>query len=126
MAFAAQLAASVPVLCSVKAASSTAVKKSKAAPKQKAGHGGALDNVVEVVRKDSEFLRKGLAKGLRWANEAFRVPQLSKSVSDLVWLRNIEDPNASAAELQSRTRWPQPCYPGLDFWSSIVMYFVQL
>ncbi|XP_031105219.1 uncharacterized protein LOC116010097 [Ipomoea triloba] len=114
MAFAAQLAASVPLRCSVKATSSTAVKKSNAAPKPKAGHGGALDNVAEVLRKDSEFLKKGIAKGLRWANDAFRIPQLSKSVSDAVWLRNIEDPNASAAELKSRTRWPQPCYPELS------------
>lgn len=124
MAFAAQLAASVPLLCSVKA-TSTAVKKSKAAPNPKAGYGGAFDNVAEVLRKDSEFLKKGIAKGLRWANDAFRIPQLSKSVSDAVWLRNIEDPDASAAELKSRTRWPQPCYPGLVFWSSIMVYSVQ-
>ncbi|RAL43708.1 hypothetical protein DM860_014209 [Cuscuta australis] len=104
MAFpATPLAASTSVLCSAKAAAPfTTVKKkknkSKAVQKQK------------VIRKDSEFLQKGL----RWANQAFRLPNLSKSVSDLVWLRTIENQEPSSAELRSPNQWPQPWYPELS------------
>ncbi|CAH9119036.1 unnamed protein product [Cuscuta europaea] len=105
MAFvAAPIAAPSAVLCSVMAASTTVKKKKKnqAAQKQK------------LIRKDSEFLQKGFAKGLRWANRALSIPKLSKSVSDLVWLRTIENPEASASELRSPAHWPQPYYPELS------------
>ncbi|XP_057784582.1 uncharacterized protein LOC131001949 [Salvia miltiorrhiza] len=71
---------------------------------------GALGNVLEVVQKDVKFLGDGLSKGLEWANKAFRIPDLSKSVEDFVWLRNAEDPQAAALRFPS---WPQPCYPEL-------------
>lgn len=71
--------------------------------------GGGLGNVVEVVQKDVAFLKAGFSKGLQWANEAFRIPEVSKSVEDLIWLRNVEDPQASLFRFPS---WPQPYYPG--------------
>lgn len=89
--------------------------------------GGALGNVMEVVQKDVNFLKKGLSKGLEvvrkdvgvlnsglskgleWANKAFRIPEVSKSVEEFVWLRNVEDPQAAALRFPS---WPQPWYPG--------------
>ncbi|XP_073037404.1 uncharacterized protein [Primulina eburnea] len=72
--------------------------------------GGALGNVVEVVRTDASFICKGLSKGLQWANKSFRIPEISKSVEDLIWLRNVEDPRASSLRFPS---WPQPYYPEL-------------
>lgn len=89
--------------------------------------GGALGNVMEVVQKDVSFLKNGLSKGfevvrkdvsflnsglsrgLAWANKAFRIPEVSKSVEEFVWLRNVEDPQAAALRFPS---WPQPSYPG--------------
>lgn len=72
-------------------------------------NGGALGNVMEVVQKDVSFLKDGFSKGLEWANEAFRIPEVSKSVEDFVWLRNAEDPQAALLRFPA---WPQPCYPG--------------
>lgn len=74
-------------------------------------NGGALGNVMEVVQKDVSFLKDGFSKGLDWANKAFRVPEVSKSVEDFVWLRNAEDPQAALLRFPS---WPQPCYPELS------------
>lgn len=65
----------------------------------------------DVVRKDVEFIKVGLNRGIRWANDAFRIPQVSKSVDDLLWLRNIEDPQAVNLPTPSR---PQPSYPELS------------
>ncbi|XP_075502798.1 uncharacterized protein LOC142540491 isoform X2 [Primulina tabacum] len=73
-------------------------------------NGGALGNVVEVVRTDVSFICKGLSRGLQWANKSFRIPEISKSVEDLIWLRNVEDPRASSLRFPSR---PQPYYPEL-------------
>lgn len=64
---------------------------------------------ADVVRKDVEFIKVGLGRGIRWANDAFRIPQVSKSVDDVLWLRNIEDPQAVNLPTPSQ---PQPSYPG--------------
>ncbi|CAH9129988.1 unnamed protein product [Cuscuta epithymum] len=105
MAFVAvPIAAPSAVLCSVMAASTTVKKKKKNQAVQK----------QKLIRKDSELLQKGFAKGLRWANQALSIPKLSKSVSDLVWLRTIENPEASTSELRSPAHWPQPYYPELS------------
>lgn len=66
----------------------------------------------DVVRKDVEFIKVGLNRGIRWANDAFRIPQVSKTVDDLLWLRNIEDPQAVNLPTPSP---PQPSYPGFAF-----------
>ncbi|XP_073140890.1 uncharacterized protein [Henckelia pumila] len=79
-------------------------------PKLGKNGGGALGNVVELVRTDVSFISKGLSKGLKWANKAFRIPEISKSVEDVIWLRNVEDPRASSSRFPS---WPQPYYPEL-------------
>ncbi|TXG49556.1 hypothetical protein EZV62_025431 [Acer yangbiense] len=63
----------------------------------------------EVVRKDMEFLKKGFGRGMEWASEKFHLPQVSKTLDDVLWLRNLEDPQATP--LQPRD-WPQPSYPG--------------
>ncbi|KAL3838332.1 hypothetical protein ACJIZ3_022923 [Penstemon smallii] len=73
-------------------------------------NGGAVGNIVDVVQKDVAFMKLGLSKGLQWANKAFHVPQVSKSVEDFIWLRNIEDPKASFLRFPS---FPQPYYPEL-------------
>lgn len=65
-----------------------------------------------AVRRDVEFLKKGVSKGLEWAHKAFRIPEVSKAVDDVVWLRNLEDPNASPEPPRS---WPRPSYPGTTF-----------
>ncbi|KAL8533092.1 hypothetical protein ACS0TY_009370 [Phlomoides rotata] len=74
-------------------------------------NGGGLGNIVEVVQKDVEFLKAGFSKGMQWANKAFRIPEVSKSVEDLIWLRNIEDSRATSFRFPS---WPQPYYAELS------------
>ncbi|XP_051121560.1 uncharacterized protein LOC127244976 [Andrographis paniculata] len=75
------------------------------------GNGGALGNIAEVAGKDLTFLKTGLSKGWAWANKAFHIPQVSKAAEDLLWLRSIEDPQASSFQFPS---WPQPYYPELS------------
>lgn len=109
----------MPVLCSVqttprfrKTHQNNINKNNTSAGKQKlSNNGGPVENLVEVVQKDVLFLRTGINKGLQWANKAFRIPQFTKSVEDLVWLRNVEDPQASFLQFPS---WPQPYYPELS------------
>lgn len=70
---------------------------------------GNLGHLGEVVRKDMDFLKKGIRRGLEWGNEALQVRRVSKTLDDLLWLRHLEEPQAPP--LQPRP-WPQPCYPG--------------
>ncbi|XP_062155749.1 uncharacterized protein LOC133863711 [Alnus glutinosa] len=72
---------------------------------------GNMGHLAEVVRKDVEFLKKGVSRGVEWANEALHIPRVSKTIDDLLWLRNLEEPNAPPLEPRS---WPQPCYPELS------------
>ncbi|KAK6137957.1 hypothetical protein DH2020_028300 [Rehmannia glutinosa] len=110
----------VPVLCSARTTTPRTRKNDpnriskSVSPNKKqklSKNGGGLGNIVEVVQKDVAFLKAGFSKGLRWANNAFRIPEVSKSVEDLIWLRNIEDPQASLFRFPS---WPQPYYPELS------------
>ncbi|XP_024466384.1 uncharacterized protein LOC7458653 isoform X3 [Populus trichocarpa] len=71
---------------------------------------GNFSHFGDTVGKDFEFIKKGINKGMDWANEAFRIPQVSKTLDDILWLRNLEDHNSPPIEPQS---WPQPSYPGL-------------
>ncbi|MBA0749954.1 hypothetical protein Gogos_003826 [Gossypium gossypioides] len=66
----------------------------------------------DVVRRDMDFLKKGVQRGVEWANETFRIPQAKKAVDDVVWLRNLEDPNFSPPA--QPPLWPQPYYPALS------------
>ncbi len=70
---------------------------------------GNLGHLAEVVRKDMEFLKKGVKRGMEWANEALHIPRVSKTLDELLWLRNLEEPNAPPLEPRP---WPQPYYPG--------------
>ncbi|CAA0825305.1 Protein kinase superfamily protein [Striga hermonthica] len=109
----------VPVICSARATQATKRSPLKRDRKsvglgkkqRRSRNGGGLGNVVEVVQKDVAFLKAGFSKGLRWANRAFRVPEVSKSVEDLIWLRNVEDPQAVSSRFPS---WPEPYYPELS------------
>ena len=70
---------------------------------------GNLGHLGEVVRKDMDFLKKGIRRGMEWANEALQVRRVSKTLDDLLWLRHLEEPQAPPLEPRP---WPQPCYPG--------------
>lgn len=70
---------------------------------------GNFRHFGEVVGKDVEFLRTRISRGIEWANEALSVPQLSKTLDDFIWLRNLEDPSTPSFEFPS---WPNPRYPG--------------
>ncbi|KAF3969324.1 hypothetical protein CMV_006874 [Castanea mollissima] len=72
---------------------------------------GNLGHLGEVVRKDMDFLKKGIRRGMEWANEALQVRRVSKTLDDLLWLRHLEEPQAPP--LQPRP-WPQPSYPELS------------
>ncbi|XP_058204689.1 uncharacterized protein LOC131318750 isoform X2 [Rhododendron vialii] len=65
----------------------------------------------QVVRKDVQFLKNRIGKGVEWANGALRISQLSKTLDDLIWLRNLEDSNFPSFP---RLSWPQPFYPELS------------
>lgn len=67
-------------------------------------------NFGQVVSKDVEFIKSKVSRGLEWANEAFRVPKISKTIDDFIWMRPLEDPHAPPFQFPS---WPVPCYPGL-------------
>lgn len=121
MAFAAAAAvsASVPVhaLCARRVSSETVSnwKKPRLKQQQKVRALGDFSHFGDAVRKDVEFMKKGIKKGMAWANEAFRIPQVSKAVDEVVWLRNLEDSNFSPSE--EPRPWPEPSYPeltGLD------------
>ncbi|XP_043814421.1 uncharacterized protein slr1919 isoform X3 [Manihot esculenta] len=88
--------------------SKTAVNKGM---KQEVPVIGDFSHFGIAVRKDFEFMKKGIGKGVGWANETFRLPQVFKALDDVLWLRNLEDPQAPPLEPQS---WPQPSYPGLS------------
>ncbi|AES62191.1 putative cadmium-transporting ATPase [Medicago truncatula] len=98
-----------PSLPFVRATTTPSSKKKKNHSKQRAL--GNFGHFGQVVRKDMEFLKRGFNNGVAWANDAFRIPQIAKKVDDLVWLRNLEDPQATSFSTPS---WPEPWYPGLS------------
>lgn len=71
---------------------------------------------MEVARKDVDYLKAGFSKGMQWASKAFRIPEVSKSVEDFIWLRNIEDSQATSFQFPS---WPQPYYAGRKMMRSL-------
>jgi len=71
-----------------------------------------LGHFADVVRNDVDFLKNKIGIGLRWANEAFRVPEVTKSAEELFWLRHLEDHTSQNLKSQS---WPQPSYSGVRF-----------
>ncbi|XP_010507623.1 PREDICTED: uncharacterized protein LOC104784272 [Camelina sativa] len=71
-----------------------------------------LGHFTDVVRSDFDFLKNKIGIGLRWANEAFRVPEVTKSAEELFWLRHLEDHRASTNS--EKQAWPQPSYSGLS------------
>ncbi|GAB2286798.1 hypothetical protein Dimus_021193 [Dionaea muscipula] len=72
---------------------------------------GNFEHLFGVVKKDVEFLKNGISRGLSWTNDALQVPKMVKTVDDLIWLRNLEDPNSPPFQSPS---WPQPSYAGLE------------
>nr|POF21794.1 hypothetical protein CFP56_73310 [Quercus suber] len=70
---------------------------------------GNLGHLGEVVGKDIDFLKKGIRRGMEWANEALSVPHVSKTLDDLSWLCHLKEPQAPPLEPQT---WPQSCCPG--------------
>lgn len=104
------IAASPPMpTCALFRESKTATTK-KILKRQGVRAVGNFSHFGDTVRKDFEFIKKRINKGIDWANEAFRIPQVSKTLDDILWLRNLEDHNSPPIEPQS---WPQPSYPGL-------------
>ncbi|GAA0150599.1 hypothetical protein LIER_09510 [Lithospermum erythrorhizon] len=71
-----------------------------------------LRNIGELVNKDLSFIKKGIGKGISWANEAFRIPQIMKSVDDVIWLRHLEN-KQNGFDVKTPS-WPQPSYPELS------------
>ncbi|KAJ8544177.1 hypothetical protein K7X08_035707 [Anisodus acutangulus] len=104
MPFAAALAAPHKVW-----ASSGTIRKNSNTQRKKLER-NAIGKVTEVVKKDAEFIKEGIGKGLHWANKTFRIPKLTKSLDDLIWLRHVEDPRASS----NAPSWPHPHYPELS------------
>ncbi|XP_047257021.1 uncharacterized protein slr1919 isoform X3 [Capsicum annuum] len=110
MPFAAALTAPLtPLISSHKVwASSGTIRKNSNNQRQKLEK-NALRNVIEVVKKDADFIKKGIGKGLQWANKTFRIPKLTKFLDDIIWLRHVEDPRASSVASDAPS-WPQPHY----------------
>lgn len=106
------------VLCSVRATSTTTyTTRTKKGPHKKKGlHkqvrvAGNFGHFFQVVSKDVEFLKKRISRGIEWTTEVLHLPQVSKTLDDVLWLRNLEDPHASPSQEPS---WPQPSYPELS------------
>ncbi|XP_057476620.1 uncharacterized protein LOC130764404 [Actinidia eriantha] len=96
----------------LRCSSQPALKTMKKKTEQRQGRAfGNLGHLAQVVRKDVEFLKKRFDKGIDWANRALGVPQISKEVDDIIWLRNLEDPHSPPLLPIS---WPQPYYPELS------------
>uniref|UniRef100_A0A2P2M297 Uncharacterized protein MANES_07G104400 n=1 Tax=Rhizophora mucronata TaxID=61149 RepID=A0A2P2M297_RHIMU len=72
---------------------------------------GNFSHLGDVLRNDLKFLKDGIGRGISWANEAFRIPQVSKSLDDVLWLRYLEDPQAPSLDPHP---WPLPSYPELS------------
>ncbi|KAM7504449.1 hypothetical protein LguiB_003353 [Lonicera macranthoides] len=100
----------ISVLCSIRTASNPTKNNNTNRQIQVRGLGN-FGHFVQVVRKDVEFLKTRISKGLDWANEALHIPQVSKTLDHVIWLRNLEDPHASTLRLPS---WPHPYYPELS------------
>ncbi|KAL9687802.1 hypothetical protein QQ045_032209 [Rhodiola kirilowii] len=94
-------AAPASVLCSPRAASVSRTRK----------RGRVTGHFRQVIRKDVDFLKGSVSKGIEWANGALRLPQVSRSISDLIWFRNVEDPSAAGLEPPS---FPEFYYPELS------------
>lgn len=97
--------APISALPSVRA-TRTASSRSQQNKKRDAGN---FSHFTQVFRKDVEFIKKGIGKGVEWGNEAFGIPKVKKKIDDLIWLRNLEDPQAPPFSAPS---WPQHWYPG--------------
>lgn len=72
---------------------------------------GNFSHFTQAIRKDVEFIKKGISKSVEWANETFRIPMVSRKIDDFIWLRNLEDPQAPPF---SSPFWPQHWYPELS------------
>lgn len=72
---------------------------------------GHLGHFRKVVRNDVEYVKRSVSKGIEWANGAFRIPQVSRSISDVIWLRSVENPEAAGLKAPV---FPQPYYPELS------------
>lgn len=72
---------------------------------------GNFEHLFGVVKKDWEFLKNGVDESVQWANKTLNAPKIVKKVDDVVWLRNLEDPNSPPFQAPS---WPQPSYPALS------------
>ncbi|KAA8539333.1 hypothetical protein F0562_026025 [Nyssa sinensis] len=109
MAAVSSSSSSIPlsVLCSTRASSKMTMRREQ----KQARVVGNFGHFVQVVRKDMEFLKKRISKSIDWANDALHLPQLSKTLDDVIWLRNLEDPHAPPLPPSSL---PQPYYPELS------------
>ncbi|XP_057523471.1 uncharacterized protein LOC130803282 isoform X1 [Amaranthus tricolor] len=67
---------------------------------------GNFDHFFGVVKKDLDFLKKGVKKSVDWED-----PKIVKKVDDVVWFRPLEDPNSPPFQPPS---WPKPSYPALS------------
>lgn len=68
---------------------------------------GSFGNLAHAVSKDINFLKTRISRTM----EALHLPQMSKVVDELIWLRNLEDPQAPPLHSPP---WPQPFYPELS------------
>ncbi|KAG7992925.1 hypothetical protein I3843_02G152000 [Carya illinoinensis] len=93
----------VSVRCSTRASKTTSQRQGRVV--------GNLGHLAQVVRKDMEFLKKGISRGVEWMNETLHVQRVSKTLDDFLWLRYLEDPHAPPLHPRS---WPQPSYPELS------------
>lgn len=70
---------------------------------------GNFTHFGEALRKDVDFMKKKVSVGIEWANKAFHIPQVTKALDDVLWLRALEKPDAQNVK---PSPWPKPFYPG--------------
>ncbi|KAK4778322.1 hypothetical protein SAY87_018509 [Trapa incisa] len=112
MAMAVTAAAAALPMSAVRGRSSRPFRTAAAANKLEPARAvGNFSHFKDTIRKDFDFLGKGIKRGVQWASVTFRVPQAARAVEDLLWLRALERPDKPSVEPAS---WPQPSYPELS------------
>ncbi|KAK6929208.1 TMEM115/Pdh1/Rbl19 [Dillenia turbinata] len=103
------LTSSLPI--SICSSSSSISQKRRRIRSRTVGISGNFSHFVYVVRKDAEFLKNNVKRGIEWANEALRLPQVARKIDDAIWLRDLEDPLCPPFQPKP---FPQPWYPELS------------
>lgn len=64
------------------------------------------------MKKDVDFIKRNITAGVNWTSKVIGFPEIAKKVDEVVWLRNVEDPEY--VDEYRPPVWPEPYYPGFS------------